>query len=759
MSSDGPPTPRTVHWREVAVAVALVAFAFWLRTRNLYEVFVGGEVLPTDADCSYHMRRSLLTLEHFPRVPSLDPWVAWPDGARPTNGPGTDLLFAAVAYFFGARGAPDRAEHIIAWVPVALGLATALAAANAAARLEPELRRRASTSLCALVFAVAIPVSVRVSAVGFTDHHVFESLAPLATLAWVATRGSAPTLRWEAWGAAILVGTVGLYPGTLISHALLVAGLALHALFGETPPRRRLVGTGAPAFAMAAGLLGVLVIPWALSHRQWFHHLQLSFLQPALLLGASAALALIDVAARRVPDGAPLARGLRRAALASGALALAVGMAVALVPPLRRELVAGVLGWLFTRDPWMASIAECLPMFQRGFFARASWREMIFKYSLLTPIAPALAVIAVRRVARRDGATAAALGATMLGLLALTLLQHRFARALVGPLSVTAALALAALVDRVAARRSEALRGWSAVALASLWIALDPGVRALMVTVPPAPLDAMHEAEISLRRPGVTVRRGERAGVLTSWDAGNDALLLGRRPVIETGFGPYLGHPVFDASERAWRGSEADLVAWLDRRDVGDVLIGGRHILALGGTRPPLASGVTPDGRTALNVDYLRRYPIALTMLAGSGNARFGLPHLAWLRPRFASQQFLGTFATPLPWAWVYERVRGVRLHGAAPDGTLVRATLPLSIWTRRRIWEGWTRARGGVWSITVPIPTSHREGEVGSGDAYTILFNDRPVGHARASLADVRAGRDIEITAEVSAVAAAPSH
>ncbi|MFO0650091.1 MAG: hypothetical protein U0326_27970 [Polyangiales bacterium] len=177
----------------------------------------------------------------------------------------------------------------------------------------------------------------------------------------------------------------------------------------------------------------MLVIPWALSHRQWFHHLQLSFLQPALLLGASAALALIDVAARRVPDGAPLARGLRRAALASGALALAIGMAVALVPPLRRELVAGVLGWLFTRDPWMASIAECLPMFQRGFFARASWREMIFKYSLLTPIAPALAVIAVRRVARRDGATAAALGAMMLGLLALTLLQHRFARASWGP--------------------------------------------------------------------------------------------------------------------------------------------------------------------------------------------------------------------------------------------------------------------------------------------------------------------------------------
>lgn len=440
------------------------------------------------------MRKALLALEHFPRVPSLDPWVAWPDGARPTNGPGTDLLFAAAAFALGAQGAPDRAARIIAWVPVALGVACALAAAHAASRLEPELRRR---PWAALAFAAAIPVAVRVSSVGFTDHHVFESLAPLATLAWVASRGDAPTLRWEAHGALLIASAVGLYPGTLVSHALLAAGLGLLALLADAP----------------------------------------------------------------------------------------------------------------------------------------------------------------------------------------------------------------------------------------------------------APIDGVHEAEIALRRPGIEVRRGVGAGVLTSWDAGNDALLLGRRPVIETGFGPYIGREVLEASERAWRAPESELVAWLDRRDVGEVLIWGRHVLALGGAQPPLASRVTPDGRTVLNVEYLRRYPIAVAMLAGSGNARFAVPHLSQLRPRFARRQFTGAFAAPLSWAWVFERVRGVRLHGAAPEGMLVRATLPLAIWTQRRVWEGWTRARGGAWSITVPIPTAHREGAVASGEAYTVLFEDRVVGHARASLSDVRAGRDVEVS------------
>lgn len=749
MRADEPTPSRTVRWAFAALALGVVALGVWLRTRTLRDVFVGGEVIPSDSDCSYHLRRALLTLERFPWVPARDPWVVWPDGATPTNGPGADLVYAAAAFALGARGAPDRAAHIIACVPVLLGIVSALAAALAAARLEPVGDRRPPAALCALAFSIAIPLSVRISSVGFIDHHVFESLAPLAFFAWMAARRDAPTLRWETHGAVLIAATVFLYPGTLVSHALLATGLALFALFEDRPAGLGRVGSGAPAFAMASGLLLAVAAPWTRSHRQWMHHLQLSFLQPALLLGAAVALSLVALVGRRVTDGAPLPRALRRAAIASASIAVVIGLVLAAAPALRRELVAGISGWLLTRDPWMASIAECLPMFPRGPFERDAWREIFLKYSALAPFVPVFSAVAVRRVARTHRAAAFVLGVTLTGLVALTLLQHRFARALVGPFSVVAALSLVELFDRVAARRSESQRAWAAIGLCALWIAVDPSVRVGFTTSPVAPLDGLHEAAIALRRTSAPVRHGERAGVLTSWEVGNDALLLGRRPVLETGFGPYLGRAAFEASERAWRASEAELVAWLDRRDAGEVLIWGRHILSLGGARPPLASRAARDGRTILNPEYFRKYPIAVTMLAGSGDARRGLPHLAHLRPRFASSQFLAGFAVPLPlpWAWIFERVEGVTLRGLARDGALVRVTLPLMIRDETTLWEAWTRADHGAWRVTVPIPTSHREGSVISGSRYTVFIDDRVAGRATASLDEVRAGAEREVT------------
>jgi asparagine N-glycosylation enzyme membrane subunit Stt3 len=729
-----------------AAGVAGIALTVWLRARAQGAVFVGGEVFVTDTDCYYHLRRALLTLEHFPTVPLRDPWLAWPRGAIPTWGPGFDLFLALPPRLLGLTSASPRAPVVIAWVPVFAGALTAALASLTAARLEPSAERRAPVALAALVFAAALPTSVHITQVGAVDHHMIESIAPLLALLWVTARRAWSPLRWELAGGALLASMTYLFSGTMATHALLAAGLAL-SLVAEArplPPGSRWLGGGALAYASGAALLTALSLPWVRAHGQWFHHLQLSLMQPLLLGAGAALLAAATHAAAAIERDTLAQRAPRRAWAATWRVAAPLALGLALFPALRRELVAGVLDWLFTRDPWMAAIAECRPLFAGGVFTAPPWRRVFVEFSALGPLLIALLPLALARLHRRRAATTPTLAVVVSGLLLFTMLQQRFGRALAGPIAPVAALGLAELVDVLARRRAAPLATWAPLAIALVWLGADGGARAMFRPAPAGMITGLLEGAVLLRDRALPPGRG--AAVLTFSSYGSEALYLARRPVVVSGFGPYLDRALYEESSSAWRSSEQRLFAHLTRRDAGHVLATTSSLLNLGAPRDPRPFRRTGDGREVLNDAYFQRFPVAVMVLAGSGNARHAMRHLEHLRPVFAGGGLIGSREVPLPDAWAYERVAGARVTGEAPDGALIRATLAVTVRGRARQWEAWTRASQGAWALVVPLATATRERYVTTGERYVVTVAEREIGTLTVTLDDVRGGRAVTL-------------
>jgi len=75
--------------------VATLAFACWVRVSGYPNVVADGEVPPLTNDAVYHVRRSLETARHFPRVPMRDRLLDWPHGDDYLWAPGYDFISAA----------------------------------------------------------------------------------------------------------------------------------------------------------------------------------------------------------------------------------------------------------------------------------------------------------------------------------------------------------------------------------------------------------------------------------------------------------------------------------------------------------------------------------------------------------------------------------------------------------------------------------------------------------------------------------------
>jgi len=737
--------PKTASRIVVAfAALAVLLLGTYLRTRNAAQIYLPDVVLALDTDCYYHLRRAMLCLASFPRVAVDDAWLAWPDGATPTWGPGFDQLLALPAWCLGWREGL-RAERVIAAVPVALGLLVVAASARLAAALEPDPPHRAPVALAAAVLAAAMPQSLRLSLLGATDHHVIEALAPPLLVFW-ATRAPVSrraVLGWELQGIGLLALVAYAFPGTILTHGLVVAGLGLRALLTPTERPR-----GSIAFLGAALALGALSFRWTLLHGETFHHLQLSALQPLLLGLGGVFLGLLGVVPSR--GGSAPVRALLRLLGAVAALGVLLGVVSLGWPRVRHEVVAGVVDWLFTRDPWMATIAECLSVFGRhrsvGQGLNLLWQTL----GAIGVLVPVLGVLALLRVGRGDPETRAArvapVAVVLLGLVVLGLTQVRLLRGLSGLLPAVAALGLAELGARIGSSRA---RGWGpgmvalGVALASL--GLDPAVRVGFVTVREGLINGVLDAALHLR-PRDPRDPGQGAGVLAPWDVSFEVLTLGRRPVVVSGFGPYLRRSLFDEAEAVWTRDEATLVDFLRRRDAGYLLVVSARVLSANATPTLPPTRRSADGRTVLNAALFRARPLAVLALGGSGNATTGVRHLEHLRPRFADQGRLESVSSPLPGVWVFERVQGAVLEGEAPDGTVVTADLGLLHNSGRRSWQGWTRATGGRWAMRVPLATAGVDDGVHTGDRYLLRAGPTLRGEAFVTERDVHTGRTIPV-------------
>lgn len=162
------------RWQWMVVFIlSLVAFSIRVLPR-LDAVFQPGFVNFQETDAWYHVRLAENLIRHFPWRVMVDPYAAFGRAQNSiTPPPFYDWLLGLIAWVAGAGHPTESRLHVIAaWYPAALG-ALIVVAVFLLARLVFGLR---AAVLAAAIIATLPGHFLRVSSLGYTDHHVMESL-------------------------------------------------------------------------------------------------------------------------------------------------------------------------------------------------------------------------------------------------------------------------------------------------------------------------------------------------------------------------------------------------------------------------------------------------------------------------------------------------------------------------------------------------------------------------------------------------------
>lgn len=725
---------RVGRWSLLVVVVALAA---GVRLLGATDQLSTGELIPLTGDGAYHFARMVGGLRHLPLSP-FDPGLSWPRGALVPWADGFDLLGVAAMRAVGGAASPDRAALAAALLPVALGLLVVWAVWSLASRLAPAFPTGAAAA-AALVAAV-IPQVAASSLFGRIDHHVLEALSLLLLAAWSmapfwdadgeAARGV--PLRFELLGAAIVALAVGGFAGGTLYVAMATVVRIVAVLAGRRP---RLMGSGAPALALGAAATAAVTWPAIVARGLRLSFDGPSLLQPALLLVAAGGVGLALLAARLGGEGwGPRLRLLGPALLLLAAALLAV-------PVTRAPLVDGLVRFVLRKDRWLAGIQEFQPLLDGSpvlgrldfFFGAPGW------------LAPALVPVALWEAARRSRPAAAAFAWFLLCATALTLVQVRFGRVLSPLLAVAAGLAAAAVARELATRLPRLSTPAPAipVLLAAALVVADPRLRGAF-GARHQPLSASLEAALDLRTEPLDPAR---PGVWCAWDLGHDLAVVGRRPTLTSGFGSFPDSDGFLESEAALGLSPPDLDAFLARRRAGTVVTGADTFGAtdVRGRR----WYEVREGRTVLDVEFMRAVPLSPLLVAGSALPGAGVRHLEHLMPRFATSATVGGLSFDLPLLWTYERVEGARLRGQAPPGARVVASIPLVERGRSHAWRAFADAGpDGRWEMVLPVPSSLATPTLHTAAAFELRADGGEPVRLAVPEATVRAGGAITLGA-----------
>ncbi len=697
---------------------AMMAVAAWARLSSFPAALASGEMLPPDGDSAYHVLRILRTAERFPHVPTFDPDMNWPAGGMCPWAGGFDAGGAAFVLALGGGRSPQRAPLLAGLYPVVLGLLVVWATVALARAVAPE-GTKGPIALAAGLLAALLPQGVAASRFSRVDHHVVEALAMVLLARWALIRPTAGggSLRrrvlFEVEGALLSAGAVYAFTGATV-YVALAAGVAVGSVLAARDPPT-LVGSGAPALLLGGGLAAALSLPAISEHGRWLSFAFPSLLQPGLVAAAGVALALAALTGRALPRAGSAARAA--AYLAAGGVCLVAGAMA--WPGLAHEVARGMGGWLLRRDPWLSRIDEFQPLWSHPAY-RGAWAAGYDFFGVVGWLAPASLALGGAEAVRAGRARGLGFAAVATALFLLTLLQIRFGRVFAPFLAVATSLALAWLVRVAGAAARRELMGGGAVLLAAAALAaVDPRLRTRLAISRPAGPDAIQSAALDLRD-GPRPPRG--GGVATRWDLGHFVEAIAGRPVVANGFGSYLDPSGFEEMAHLGQGSEAELYALLERRDLGFLVAGAATMPARvpGAAAPVFERG--QDGAVALGRAYLRAMPLSPLLLAGSGVPALDVRHLSRLMPRFASAQRVPGISFALPVLWVYERVAGARLSGTAAPGSRVIAELTFREHGWPHTYRAWTDAGDdGRWDLVVPLPTDFARPTLWAGSRWQV--------------------------------------
>jgi dolichyl-phosphooligosaccharide-protein glycotransferase len=250
------------RWQWIVVA-AFCLLAFSIRVFPRFDlVFQPGFVNFQEPDAWYHVRVAENLIRHFPWRITVDPYLVFGRVRDTATLPFYDWLLGLIAWLAG-RGAPSESLlHVIAaWYPAVLGVFTVVAV-FLLAKLVFGLR---AALLAAGIIATLPGHFLRVSSLGFTDHHIMESL--LVTLFFYLLLRAIQ--RPRAIGLSLAAGmTLTAYLLTFRESAFVIGIVLVWALYDRVRsfwPR--------PEPALSLGPL-YLVFFVALSVCMVFHRLQ-----------------------------------------------------------------------------------------------------------------------------------------------------------------------------------------------------------------------------------------------------------------------------------------------------------------------------------------------------------------------------------------------------------------------------------------------------------------------------------------------------
>ncbi|KKH97669.1 hypothetical protein DU79_07320, partial [Methanosarcina mazei] len=157
------------------LAVAIIGFvSLWVRMRPYDHVFLSnGFVKFTSNDPWYHIRTLNVLLENYPQRMFFNPMTNYPYGSYIHFGPLFDQMMAIISLILGL-GSPsqDLINTVGAYFPAVLGALTVIPVYY----IGKYLGGRKTGILAAVLIAFAPGQFLSRSIIGFTDHHVAESL-------------------------------------------------------------------------------------------------------------------------------------------------------------------------------------------------------------------------------------------------------------------------------------------------------------------------------------------------------------------------------------------------------------------------------------------------------------------------------------------------------------------------------------------------------------------------------------------------------
>jgi dolichyl-phosphooligosaccharide-protein glycotransferase len=157
------------------LAVVIIGFAaFWIKTIPSNTVFLSdGTVKFATNDAWYHMRTLRLLLEHYPHRIFFNPMTNYPNGSYIHFGPLYDQMMALTSLVLGL-GHPGSGlvDTVGAYFPAVLGALTVVPVYY----IGKYVGGHKTGILAAILMAFAPGPFLSRSMIGFTDHHVAESL-------------------------------------------------------------------------------------------------------------------------------------------------------------------------------------------------------------------------------------------------------------------------------------------------------------------------------------------------------------------------------------------------------------------------------------------------------------------------------------------------------------------------------------------------------------------------------------------------------